>query len=388
MARSQPALRPIARVAWLVAALCSACTDPLRFPYVLTDEPVVVGVSVAVIEDGPYAADVASLPADRPRAEVLPLDTVELDALVVDIDGPRELDDAAWVLCGDGCLASLAAQGDRYGELEPCAEDSAARSYACLAGRGARPRVVMPAIVPNLEGSFVVPRGTFAFLRVAVIVGSPGGPSTDECLEQLLGRRSELWGCAIGVRELPYGPPWALRELLEELVDAQGTSAFGLSGVLRQLALELDYPPLPAIVTQFLAPNAAPRIEAMRVGPWDDMIASLDPSLEPQSVDEPIEIEAGAELVLQPIVSPRDQQLVLQLVGPDSWVGSYEWLSMQGWSDAPLGRSFGSYRYSGVDLSLRFDAPEEEGPVRLYLLMTDSRNGVSWLTLDLQVVAR
>lgn len=386
MARLLPALWPAVRNAWLVAALCSACTDPLRLPYVLTDEPVVVGVSLAVLEDGPYATDLASLPADRPRAEVLPLDTVELDALVVDIEGPRALDDAAWVLCGDGCLASLAAQGDRYGELEPCAEDSAARSYACLAGRGVRPRVAMPAIVPNLDGPFVAPRGAYAFLRAAVIVGSDGGPSTDECIEQLLGSRSDLWGCAIGVRELPYGPIWALRELAEELQATDG-AVFRQPGLLQELAQSLEYPPLPPIVTQVLPPNAAPRIEAVRVGLLGPVLSG-DPSLEPSPVDEPIEIEAGAALALQPVVSPGDRQLVLYSTGPDSWVGGYESVSVQGWSDTPLGQSFGSYQYTPEQWTLQLEAPAEEGPVRLYLLVTDSRFGVSWLTLDLEVVAR
>lgn len=385
MARLQPADRPIARIAGLVALLCSACTDPLRFSYVLTDEPVVVGMSVAVIEDGPYASDLAPLPADRPRAEVLPLDTVELDALVVDVDGPRALDDAAWVLCGDGCLASLAAQGERYGALEPCAEDSAARSYACLAGRGERPRVVMPAIVPDRDEPSIAPKGTYAFLRAAVIVGSPGGPSTDECLEQLLGSRTELWGCAVGVRELPYGPIWALRELGEELLAAE-SSLFRQPGLPQELLQSLEYPPLPEIVTQVLPPNAAPRIEAMRIGAWEGMGATFDPSLAPQPIDEPIELEAGARLALQPIVSPRDQQLVLELAGPDSWVGVYESVSMQGWSDTPLGRSFGAYYTS--DRILVLDVPEQAGPVRLYVLLTDSRSGLSWLTLDLQVVER
>lgn len=387
MARLQPADRPIARIAWLVAVLCCACTDPVRFSYVLTDEPVVVGVSLAVIEDGPYGSDLASLPADRPRAEVLPLDTVELDALVVDVDGPRALDDAAWVLCGDGCLAALAAQGERYGALEPCAEDSAARSFACLAGRGERPRVVMPAIVPDLDSAFIVPRGAHAFVRAAVIVGRPDGPSTDECLEQLIGSRTAVWGCAIGVRELPYGPPWALRELLEELLEVQETSAYGLPGYLQSLALELEYPPLPPIVTELLPPNAAPRIEAVRIGPLSAVLGD-DPSLEPRPVDAPIELEAGAEVALQPVVSPRDQQLVLHATGPDSWVGDYESVSLQGWSDTPLGRSFGPYGFTVSDRLLVLETPEEEGPVRLYLLLTDSRFGVSWLTLDLQVVAR
>src|SRR5688500_2555007 len=113
VARPQPAVQPLLRAAWLVAAwLVAACTDPPRFSYVLTDEAVVVGLSLSVIEDGPYADDLASLPADRPRAEVLPLDTVELDALVVDVDGPRDLGDAAWVLCGEPCLGSLRAQGE------------------------------------------------------------------------------------------------------------------------------------------------------------------------------------------------------------------------------------------------------------------------------------
>ena len=110
--------RSTVRMACVAAISSAACADELRSPAVLTDEAVVMGISLAVLEDGPHAADLAALPADRPRAEVLPLDAVELDALVANVDGPLALDDAAWVLCGDGCLASLARQGERHGALE------------------------------------------------------------------------------------------------------------------------------------------------------------------------------------------------------------------------------------------------------------------------------
>jgi hypothetical protein len=381
VARPQPAVQPLLRAAWLVAACSSACTDPPRFSYVLTDEAVVVGLSLSVIEDGPYADDLASLPADRPRAEVLPLDTVELDALVVDVDGPRDLGDAAWVLCGEPCLGSLRAQGERYGELEPCSEGSAARSFACLAGRGERPRTVMPAIDVNRDWPLVA--GAFAFVRAAVIVGSPGGPTTDECLEQLtVGPRSDLWGCAIGVRELPYGPPWTLQELVDELEAVEGVDSWVLDGLLLELGIFEDAPQLPPLVAGLLLPNAAPRIEEVEVGGAN---GGFSPALgaEIRSVHEPVEVEAGVEVLIGPVVSPRDRQLVLDARGPDSWVGRYENVSVQAWTDRFVGPDF--FGFGGF---IHVDTPTVEGPLRLYVLVTDEREGVSWFTLDLEVVAR
>jgi len=381
--RSPPTVRVLSRVAGLAAALSSACTDPYRLSYVLTDEAVVMGLSLSVVEDGPHASELAPLPADRPRAEVLPLDTVELDALVVDIDGPRGLDDAAWVLCGDPCLASLEAQGQRYGVLEPCVEDSAVRSFACLAGRGARPRVMMPAVISNPDRPRVA--GAYAFLRVVVIVGSSGGPTTDECVQQLVeGPVRDLWGCAVGVRELPYGPPWALLELAEEL-ENQGIDSRELEQLLLELGVFEGLPQLPALVTQLLPPNAAPRIEAVEVSlAPPGLVTELESEI--YSIDETIEVEAAAEVWITPVISPRDQQLVLDQRGLDSWVGRYEGVSIQAWAEAPVGRGLGFF--SGFGSVLQVDTSEVEGPLRIYAVVTDEREGVSWFTFELEVVAR
>lgn len=360
-----------------LAALASVpgCSEEYVRPRLLTDEPVVIGISLSVVEDGPHARDVASLPADRPRAEVLPLDTVELDALVVDVDGERDLADAAWVLCGglgSGCLASMEWQGERHGVLEPCTEASAASAYACELGRGARPRVVLPAFVPDPVG-FVPIMGARAFGRAAVITGSPGGPATEACVQQLLiGPRVDLRGCAIGVTELSYGPGWAFQAMLEELdlVDPTGLA------------------PIPPVVAQLLPPNAAPRIEEVRVGFREDFVLGQpDDHLEARSIHEPIEVEAGLELKIEPIVPLRDQQIVLTQSGPDSWIGRPETFLFELWSDAPIAGSL----YEEFALwpeQFPVHVPDAEGPVRIYVLVSDSRDAVAWFVLELEVVAR
>jgi len=357
-------------LAWLAGALgCGEEPIPLRM---LTEEPVVMGISLAVVEDGPHAVDLAPLPPDRPRAEVLPLDVVELDALVANADGPLDLADAAWVLCGGPCLASMTQQGERYGDLEECTETSAASAYACLAGRGPHPHVAMPAFAP-FPDVFTQNTGASIFGRVAVITGSPGGSPTDVCLEQLVrGPAVDLHGCAVGVREVPYGPAWTLLPLLEPLFAENG----------------MDYddtPALPPFVAGLLPPNAAPQIEAVRIGAPEDFVRGQpDEHVEPRSVHEEIELEAGARFTIEPVVSLRDQQLLLIPVDPLSWVGQYERSIFEIWADAPIWDPL-EQQIGGTE-QLDLLAPDVEGPVRVYVVVTDVREGLSWFTLDLQVV--
>ncbi len=355
------------RKAWLFLGLLAACAEEYRSPGVLTDDAVVMGISLSVIEDGPHAGELGPLPSDRPRAEVLPGDTVELDALVANVDGVLALDDAAWVLCGDlngeGCLSSLRRQGEHGGGLPPCREDSAAHSYACLAGRGDRPQLVMPEVAtdpraPSLESLRL-------FARVGVIVARPGGPTTDECLRQLvLGPRDDLWGCGIGARDVPYGPDFRLSEMLGEL------------------GIPVEHEVLPPVVARFLPPNAALQIEEVLVGDFDDpRIGGF------YSVDEVIEVAVDSIVVLAPVVSVRDQQFVLLNTGPDSWVGVPEFVAYNVWSDREPG-GVPTFGYGGFVDDTRLHMPSDPGPMRLYFTVIDSRQAISWFTLDLQVVAR
>jgi hypothetical protein len=368
IARQGPIVRPIADIAWLAALLCSACTDELRSPGVLSDEAVVMGISISVIEDGPYSNDIAALPDDRPRAEVLPLDAVELDALVADVDGPLALDGAAWVLCGEGCLSSMALQGERTGALADCEADSASRSFACLAGRGKRPRVEMPLVYPEPDSPVVA--GAHAFVRLAVIVGSADGPTTEECLRQLVkGPRTDLWGCAIGVRELPYGPRWVLPEVQR---------ALGFS-------IDADDPELPPLVSRLLPPNAAPRVEEVRVV---DRLEERDATALPRSVEDVLEVEAGAAVELEPVVSARDQQLELWKSDSDEWIGRYEQSFFSAWADAPVWDRDAVPALDVEGFTVRAPEDASAGTVHVYVVVQDGRAGVSWFTLELRVVAR
>lgn len=348
----------------------TGCFEDVRPARSLSDDPVVMGISVSVIENGPYAVDLVSLPPDRPRAEVLPLDTVELDALVANVDGVVDLSDAAWVLCGAPCLSSLTTQAGRTGELPECTERSPLEHHACLAGRGSRPRVTLPDLQPEGLALPFSPR-QYAYPRVLLVVGAPEGPSTDECLEQLVaGPRENLWGCGVGVRDLPYGPPWLLYDLLEE------------AGLAEQVpGIEL-----PPGLGELLPPNAAARIEQVRAGnSVPGSYGELSPEVEPRSITEIIELAPDQAAVFEPVISARDQQISLQQVGPNEWLGRPDAFFYSVWSDNPdmvgLWASSWLQRFS-------LEMPPYETTLRLYVVAIDDRAGLSWFTLDLRVVER
>jgi hypothetical protein len=211
------------------------------------------------------------------------------------------------------------------------------------------------------------------FVRAAVIMGRPDGPTTDACVQQLvIGPRVDLWGCSIGVRELPYGPGWKLEELLVEA---------GFDDVVD------DEQPLPPLVTELLPPNAAPVIDEVRIGISDDFLfGQPDVHVEPRSVHEVLEVEAGARVTIEPVVPLRDQQLTFWPAGPDSWVGRYEQLTYSAWADAPVWLP--EFGYGGFIEEIRLHAPDDAGSVHLYVVVSDSRAALSWLTLELRVVSR
>ncbi|MCX4240939.1 hypothetical protein [Paraliomyxa miuraensis] len=373
-ARATPIGRSVASV--LLAGLgASACYDDVRPPWALSDDPVVLGISLAVVEDGPYAIDLAPLPADRPRAEVLPLDVVELDALVADIDGPLPLDDAAWVLCGAGCLASLEEQGRRFGELPDCHEGSVAQAHACLAGRGNRPQVVIPEAVPPDELPLFFDWSLFP--RVLLVSGRAGGLGTDACLEQLvLGPPVDLVGCAIGASDLVYGPEWVLGRLL---------TAAGLEGWD-----DGDLPP--SEVLELLPPNTAAVFERVRVGPYvfEELLQygeDWEESLPLHPIDEELEVQADIELIIVPEVPLRDQQIVLSPQGPGTWLGRFEWFHYDVWVDDPeIELLAWAYGYVG---SIFLRTPPAGRTFRLYVKATDRPgDAVSWFTLTLRTVER
>ena len=256
--------------------------------------------------------------------------------------------------------------------LVPCTEDSAASVVACEAGRGVHPRVVVPAIVPDLP-VFPPSSGAGMLQRAAVILGHSEGRTTEDCLRQLvLGPRLDLRGCAIGVTDLVYGPGWALESMLDEL-------GFPSDGSQTEL-------PLP--VLELLPPNTAPRIEEVRVELREHFVLGQpNTQLEARSIHEPIEVEAGMVAVFEPVVPLRDQQLEISWIGPDSWVGQPERFHYDLWADAPISRSvYGN----AVQWTEQFPVyvPEVEGTVHVYVLVTDGGYALSWFALELEVVAR
>jgi hypothetical protein len=126
-------------------------------------------------------------------------------------------------------------------------------------------------------------------------------------------------------------------------------------------------------------------IEQVKVGTLDDFYAGEAPvELEPRSIHEVIEIEG--EVVIEPVVSVRDQQLTLEPIGPDQWIGVPEKYFYNVWTDRDP--RYGGFADGSYVARFSVGLPEEDGPMRLYVTVTDSRGAVSWFTLDLRVATR
>jgi hypothetical protein len=130
-------------------------------------------------------------------------------------------------------------------------------------------------------------------------------------------------------------------------------------------------------------------IEQVRLGALADyQEAEILAEVEPRSIHEVLEVEAGDPIVIEPVVSVRDQQLTLQPAGPDQWIGVPEAFWYNVWADRAADSAEPYWAFGGTHRTrIRQHVPTQEGPLRLYVTVTDSRGAIAWFTLDLQVVA-
>lgn len=195
----------IAVRATLGAALALSCLPTIP-PDWLVDGPIVLGIQPVVVAVGPLTSPLTEDPPGVTRADALPGDLVRLSALVVNGDGPLDLEASAaiWLRCADGCgYSTFIASGDPA-QIIPC--DEAESNYAplCRIGVGA-------------AALRRIPKGFGDSEDYLLVTGTPGGRSSEACLGELLAaaqdRGEALFDCLYVERRINLGPARTLAEI-------------------------------------------------------------------------------------------------------------------------------------------------------------------------------
>ena len=218
---------------------CGEVPDP---PWVLGDDPLVLGLRTEVIEEGPHSRGFLPIPEDRIRAEPMPLDTFHIRALVADSSGELDTSSLAphWFLCpyDDGaCISTL----NDPGAGKPCRGWPEAR-VACSLGASTDLEVTLPALDPTRTLI------DHASLQIAFVASDPALTTTERCIETLGAEElGSLRGCMLAYAFVQVGPLFTLAALAQA------------EGVPLGIEEEVEIPPDGATLT----PNYNPEIEQM-----------------------------------------------------------------------------------------------------------------------------
>jgi hypothetical protein len=322
----------------------------------------------------------AELDADRPKAQALPFETVELTPFIVNQDGNVDPDslDVVWLACeltpGQGLFGCVSAVFPiALAEIPDCEVPDINQ----LSG-GDLPELVSPCVIAR-EGSpeYVVPLSANVFvggaIELTMIAGVPGGTSTDECAKQLLADEYDLPDdCLYAVQRLSVGPV----ELLVQLAADFGVEIPGI-----ELPDPEDVP----------EPDRNPRITEIRVGVIDE---------EGMQVGDAFVVPSGGVFsaplgsTLQVEVDSPEEDLQTFLI-PVNNGESYEERSeaYQGdwyrtWGDFLSGTSDDPMSYNQWML-VQGEQDETEMPLnnraRLYYVVRDGRQGVNWFWIEVEV---
>ncbi len=193
-----------ARPAWLalacVVACISACLPPDPPEWVVT-YPITWGIQASVVGAGMYSKDLEVLPGHT-RAEMLPLDTVELRWFGAAPED-AQIRPPIWLLASGGLPLFVPAGG-----VQPCEQPLTSIYGFCRLGEGERIRVTLAALPQGLD-SF-----NQRHFRVLTVASDGEVIAPETCLQRTLSERNpDLSGCLIAVRSVPIGPVWRLSQL-------------------------------------------------------------------------------------------------------------------------------------------------------------------------------
>jgi hypothetical protein len=348
----------------------------------LPDERLIISHRVLAIRTAvtmPLVPD-PELDADRPKAQALPFETVELTPFIVNQDGIVDPDglDVVWLACeltpGQGLFACVSESfPTTLAEIPDCEIPDITQ----LSGEEL-PELVSPCLIAR-EGTpeYVVPLSANVFvggsIELTMIAGVPGGTSTDECAKQLLADEYDLPNdCLYAVQRLNVGPV----ELLVQLAAEFGVEIPGIEV------------PEPEDVPE---PDRNPRITEIRVGAIDAEGMQLGNA---QIVSSGDVFSAPLGTTLQIEVDSPEEDLQTFLI-PVNNGESYEERSeaYQGdwyrtWGEFLSGSSDDPMSYNQWTL-VQGEQDETETPpgdrARLYYSVRDGRQGVNWFWFEVEV---
>ncbi len=329
---------------------------PEGAPPWLVDHEVAAALRIEVAVRGPYSPE--SPRPDREVASVLPGDEIRATPFIIGPEGPMDLDAVrpAWFYCGvTSCFGAVVA-----GEAgRPCGVEPLPAQDTCSMGQGASGELRLGELTGVFELS-VRPPGLF------MVSGTPGGPSTQECLARLESEEGKtLEECLMVITPLPLGPGWRL--LL--------------------LAAFLGVPDAPP--TRVIPPEAASAEPDLfpAVLPFELEIFAVDGSRRTSTAGSGASVVVRPGEVVQVVapIDPLDQQYYLDTLatsgGPLGFVSGYELLSSSWLFSADV-------EWAPVEPQvMRWTVPEAP-PAQIfgYYLLSDQRS-LAWGWLRFEVAA-
>lgn len=369
--------RAVSLAPLVLAPLMGACAMDLPDARVIISTRVLAiqtAVTSSLLDNTDPEADV-----DRPKAQALPFDTVELRPFIVDPEGEVDPDslDVLWLACeltpGQGLFACI--QGafpttlDEIPDCEPpdfaalMSEELPELPSPCLIAREGTPEYEVPFSANVFIGGAV---------ELTMIAGVPEGTDTDTCARELLSGAYDLPDdCLFAVQRLNIGP-------VERLIKVAADFGVELPGF--EVPEEEDIP----------EPDRNPRISQVRVGVVEDgeqvgnaVILDYGGSFSaPLGSTLQIEIDSPEEdLQLFPIPvnngeSFEDRSEAYQ----GDWYRTWGRL-LSGTSDDPMS-------YNRWTLA-QGEQDEDETPpgdvARMYYAVRDGRQGVNWFWFEVEV---
>ncbi len=335
----------------LAAVLVGGCL-PEGAPPWQVDHVIAAALQVDRAAAGPHHV-VASRP-DRVVAHVMPGDVARVTAFVVGPDGPVNLGDdrPAWFYCQSSrCFVDVI-------DTPPpdCADQvDVPPPETCSLGRGE----TMALPLGNLGDFFAMFADPPAFMMVS---GTPGGLTTEACLEHLRSFGSEgrsLTSCLLVVETLPLGPFVALTELAV----ARGIIGAEVLAAIPGSALDPE-------------PNLLPAIPEFTITVEDQVYV--------QRSGGAIPVAPGDEVVIVTPLDPFDAQPYHDVLLPSStslvFLPTQELLTSTWLSTGTV-----EFSVDGPE-QIRWQVPEDaDDDVYAYLLLGDRRSVVwAWLHFEVQ----
>jgi len=303
-------------------------------------------VRADVIADSAAASTIVPVPADRFRAEALAGDTIRATLIAASQSGVEEADDidAQWFLCrDDDCVNEL--RDDAM--LRPCSGILEAGA-GCSLGTGSEVTFVAP---PYVEGYYPTLNPTD--LTIGVVLGTPGGLQTSQCVGRLRQRPyPSLAGCSMFQHVVYGGPSWKLVDL--GLVPYDG-----------------ELPP----EVRFIPPNFSPEVER-----FDVSIGGADFRQLVVPAGDHVPVSAGERVRLGVQVDPRDRQRYLASYA-DIIDTVEEPLQFTYFADVAVATSTEYW----TEPQIAWTVPDDVDSVSFVATIVDLRGGVGWGTISFDV---